>query len=112
MKQPLPFAFTRRASKQVEEAGRWWRENRAKALEALREELDQALQLIASQPEVGAMARNATLTGVRRILLSRVSYNCTTALGHPCSIDSSRSLVARKQRPRSTRVNTPPNPSG
>lgn len=71
----LPVSFTRRASKNVEKAGHWWRENRAKAPEALREELEQALQLIASQPDVGAIARNANLTGVRRILLSRVSYH-------------------------------------
>ena len=75
MSQRLPVSFTRRASKHVDEAGRWWRENRAKAPEALREELDQALQLIASQPDVGAIARNAKLAGVRRILLSRVSYH-------------------------------------
>lgn len=75
MSQRLPVSFTRRASKHVDEAGRWWRENRAKAPEALREELAQALQLIASQPDVGAIARNAKLAGVRRILLSRVSYH-------------------------------------
>ena len=51
MSQRLPVSFTRRASKHVDEAGQWWRENRAKAPEALREELDQALQLIASHPE-------------------------------------------------------------
>jgi len=73
--QHLPVSFTRRASKHVDEAGRWWRENRAKAPEALREELDQALQLIASQPDVGAIARNTKLAGVRRVRLSRVKYH-------------------------------------
>lgn len=71
----LPVDFTRSASKQVDEAGRWWRENRTKAPRALREELDQAIQMIASQPDVGAVARNTKLAGVRRILLSRVSYH-------------------------------------
>lgn len=75
MSERLSVAFTRRASKQVEEAGQWWRENRDKAPEALRQELDQALQLIASQPDVGAIARNINLAGVRRILLSRVRYH-------------------------------------
>ncbi len=75
MSQPLPVSFTRRASRDVEEAGRWWRKNREKAPEALSEELEQALQLIASQPEVGAIARNIKLAGVRRILLNRVSYH-------------------------------------
>jgi plasmid stabilization system protein ParE len=45
-----------------------------KAPEALHEELDQALQLIASQPYVGVIARNTKLSGVRRILLNRVDY--------------------------------------
>jgi ParE toxin of type II toxin-antitoxin system, parDE len=70
----LSIVFTRRAATHVEEAGRWWRNNRTKAPDALREELDNALQLIASQPEVGATARNIKLAGVRRILLRRV--NC------------------------------------
>lgn len=75
MSQPLAVTFTRRASKHVDGAGRWWRENRAKAPEALREELEQALQLVASQPDVGAVARNTKLAVVRRLLLSRVGYH-------------------------------------
>lgn len=71
----LPVRFTRRAARQVEEAGRWWRENRSKAPEALREELERALELIAAQPQVGARARNLALAGVRRLLLSRVNYH-------------------------------------
>jgi plasmid stabilization system protein ParE len=73
--QPIPISFTRRAAAQTEAAGRWWRENRTKAPEALREELEQALQLVASQPEIGAMARSTGLAGVRRVLLSRVRYH-------------------------------------
>ena len=75
MSQPLPVHFTRRALRHVEEAGRWWRENRLKAPEALREELEHVLELIAAQPEVGAIARNVRLARVRRILLNRVSYH-------------------------------------
>lgn len=59
----------------TEAAGRWWQENRSKAPEALREELEQALQLIASQPDIGSMAGNTRLAGVRRVLLSRVKYH-------------------------------------
>ena len=75
MSHSLPIRFTSRAAKQTEVAGHWWRENRTKAPEALREELEQALQLIASQPELGATAQSARLSGVRRILLSRVRYH-------------------------------------
>lgn len=75
MNPPLPITFTVRASRQVAEAERWWRANRTKAPDALRVELTQALQLVAAQPEVGARAQNAKLSGVRRILLGRVSYH-------------------------------------
>jgi plasmid stabilization system protein ParE len=71
----LPVAFTRRAARHVDEAGRWWRENRTKAPEALHEELNRALQLVTSQPNVGAVAQNVSLVGVRRILLRRVNYH-------------------------------------
>lgn len=75
MNPPLPIRFTRRASRQVDDAGQWWHENRSKAPTALRDELERALQLIGSQPDVGARAQNSKLTGVRRILLRRVGYH-------------------------------------
>jgi hypothetical protein len=67
--------FTARAARQVEQAGRWWRDNRPKAPEALREEPYRALRLLAVQPLVCARAGSGTLTGVRRIILSRVNYH-------------------------------------
>jgi hypothetical protein len=72
---PLSVDFTRGAAAQTEAATLWWRENRPLAPDALREELEQALQLIALQPEIGATARNIRLAGVRRVLLSRVKYH-------------------------------------
>lgn len=75
MSDALPVSFTRRASRHIEEAGRWWRENREKAPDALTEELTRALELIASRPEVGAIARNVALPRVRRVLLGRVNYH-------------------------------------
>lgn len=71
----LSVRFTRRAARHIDEAGRWWHTNRTKALGALREELARALQLITTQPDAGATARNLRLAGVRRILLRRVSYH-------------------------------------
>jgi plasmid stabilization system protein ParE len=67
-------AFTPRASREVGEAKRWWRANRTKAPNALEEELRTALDLIATTPGIGAVARNLTLPGVRRIVLNRVNY--------------------------------------
>ena len=71
----LAVRFTRRAARHVDEAGRWWHANRTKAPGALREELVRALQVITTQPEAGATARNVRLAGVRRILLRRVNYH-------------------------------------
>lgn len=49
--------------------------NRPAALDAIREELERAFGLLAVEPRVGAVARNAKLRGVRRIHLSRVHYH-------------------------------------
>ena len=70
----LPIKITRLASTQIHEAASWWRANRPAAPEALDEELRQAFHLISQQPDIGAIATNARLSGVRRIHLSRVRY--------------------------------------
>lgn len=58
----------------IREAADWWFANRPKAPKAFVEELERALQLIASRPMIGARARNLKLTGVRCIHLTRVHY--------------------------------------
>lgn len=89
MTAPLSVDFTRRAAAQTEAANLWWRENRLQAPDALREELERAVQLIALQPEIGATARNTKLAGVRRVLLSRVRYHLCYRIvdGPPRSIE-------------------------
>ena len=74
MNEPLEVSFTPRATRHVAEAKNWWRVNRVAAPRALDEELTQALDLIASTPHVGSVARNVNLAGVRRVFLSRVKY--------------------------------------
>ena len=64
----------RRQSAEVDEAARWWRENRSKAPDALAEDLASALELIATQPGVGAIARSSRLSSVRRVHLHRIGY--------------------------------------
>jgi len=64
-----------RAAREITEASKWWRENRPYAPDAIREELERAFDLISSQPNVGARAVNASLHGVRRVHLARVSYH-------------------------------------
>ncbi|HEY0155920.1 MAG TPA: type II toxin-antitoxin system RelE/ParE family toxin [Thermoanaerobaculia bacterium] len=74
MSERFGVAFTPKASREVAEAKRWWRANRVKAPDALEEELRTALDLIATTPGIGAVARNVRLPGVRRIFLNRVNY--------------------------------------
>ena len=74
MNERFTVAFTPRASREVAEAKRWWYANRTKAPQALEEELRTALELIATTPGIGAVARNIALPGVRRIVLNRVNY--------------------------------------
>jgi plasmid stabilization system protein ParE len=62
------------ARAQIHVAQNWWRVNRPKAPNAIREELERASLLISVQPEIGARARNISLAGVRRLHLARVRY--------------------------------------
>jgi len=71
----LEVRITHRARHQIQVASTWWRENRPAATHALAEDLGRALELIALHPEIGGVARNPRLAGVRRILLGRVRYH-------------------------------------
>jgi plasmid stabilization system protein ParE len=62
------------AARAIAEAAEWWVANRPKAPEAFAEELARAFQLLASQPSIGAQARNVKLVGVRRVHLQRIHY--------------------------------------
>jgi plasmid stabilization system protein ParE len=62
------------ARQQIRAAEEWWRRNRTKAPHAIREELERASLLIAVQPDIGARARNLSLSGVRRLHLARIGY--------------------------------------
>jgi plasmid stabilization system protein ParE len=71
----LAIRVAQRAAREIEEAYEWWRKNRPDAPDAIREELERAFALIASQPNVGARALNADLQGVRRVHLARIHYH-------------------------------------
>lgn len=62
------------AARAIAEAAEWWVANRPKAPSAFAEELSRAFQLLASQPSIGAQARNVKLSGVRRVHLQRIHY--------------------------------------
>jgi len=63
------------AEAQISELDSWWRRNRLKAPNAVREELERVSALIAFQPGIGARAQNLKLTGVRRIHIERIHYD-------------------------------------
>jgi hypothetical protein len=70
----LSVIFTSRANRHVEQASAWWERNRTRAPFAIAEDLDEALELISTQPHIGAMAKDVDLPGVRRVFLNRVGY--------------------------------------
>jgi plasmid stabilization system protein ParE len=71
---PLQIEIADDAREQIAAAAAWWAENRLSAPDAIREELDWILDLLSVQPEIGTKARCARLSGVRRVLLSRIGY--------------------------------------
>lgn len=75
MSERLPVEVSAVAVEQIRMAEAWWRTNRPKAPNAVREELERASGLIALQPDMGTRARNVKLAGVRRIHLSRIRYH-------------------------------------
>lgn len=74
MSRPLDIEISDLAKAQIRIAEDWWRLNRPKAPNAIREELERAASIISIQPEVGTRALNISLTGVRRLHLARVRY--------------------------------------
>ena len=75
MSRRLRVELSDLARSQILAADEWWRRNRPKAPNAIREELEKAASLIALQPEVGALARNVSLIGIRRLHLARIRYH-------------------------------------
>jgi plasmid stabilization system protein ParE len=66
---------SRLADRQIEAALRWWRRNRRKAPYALADDIEEAKQLLSSQPLIGRPVRNTRRRNVRCFHLDRVSYN-------------------------------------
>ena len=75
MSRRLPIKVARTAADQIAEASAWWKVNRTKAPNAFRDEIERVLELISTQPQIGARASNTKLVGVRRIHLSRIHYH-------------------------------------
>ena len=74
MNTPLRIEITEKAQGHIAVAAAWWAENRPAAPGAIGQELDRILALLCVQPEIGTRARRVTLSGVRRVTLSRIRY--------------------------------------
>jgi plasmid stabilization system protein ParE len=75
MIEPLAVELTTLAAQQIREAEQWWRFNRPAAPNAIREELQRLLPIIAIQPRIGSRVTNVRLEGVRRIHIPRIRYH-------------------------------------
>ena len=75
MSSPLPVRIVGSAGQAILDAAEWWVSNRPKAPDAFAIELERVIQILASQPLVGARTRNVKLAGVRRLHLPRVHYH-------------------------------------
>ncbi len=71
----LAVEVTPRAAAQIEQAARWWTENRPAAPDAIRVDFEEARNLLAQHPGVGARSASPKYPGLRRLLLSRVRYH-------------------------------------
>lgn len=70
----LRVKVSARAASQIRRAAEWWAENRPAAPGAVREDIGEALALLAQQPGIGSICEGARNKGVRRLLVGRVRY--------------------------------------
>ena len=64
-----------RTPREIEEINAWWRDNRSGAPDLFLVELGRILDVIALVPMLGASAKSARATGVRRVLLRKTRYH-------------------------------------
>jgi plasmid stabilization system protein ParE len=75
MSGPLTVAFQRRATREIEQIEEWWRTNRPSAPTLFLDELERMVAAAALVPTLGAPARHARASGVRRLLLRQTRYH-------------------------------------
>jgi len=71
--RPLHIEVSDLARAQIRAAQDWWRINRPKAPNPIREELERASLLISVQPEIPARARSISLPGVKKLVSDKSS---------------------------------------
>lgn len=70
----LELHVTRRAAREIERIVQWWAANRPAAPGAVRKELQNVLDLLLRQPDIGTKVEEASSPEVRRFLVERISY--------------------------------------
>ena len=75
MSRRASVVVTRRAANQLERAALWWRDNRPAAPDAVADDFEDALLLLAMQPELGARSASPRYPDLRRLFLSRIRYH-------------------------------------
>ncbi len=71
----MDVRVTKRAQAQIDQAARWWDENRDRAPEAFDADLAEAFLLLGVEPGVGAPVLRTSARGVRRLHLARLRYH-------------------------------------
>jgi plasmid stabilization system protein ParE len=79
--QPYSVNVTRRAAAQIQRLAIWWQQNRQAAPDAVAIELERAFALLAVNPGLGTLARNAKLSGVRRVHLAKIHHHLYYRVG-------------------------------
>lgn len=75
MSELLAVEVTARAASQLLRAASWWSENRLDAPNAIAEDFEEAKNVLARQPGIGARSASKQYPDLRRLYLARVKYH-------------------------------------
>ena len=70
----MKIRVTKRAQAQIDQAAKWWDDNRLLARRAFDDDLSEAFSLLNTQPGIGTPVTNARTAGVKRLHLARIHY--------------------------------------
>lgn len=65
---------SKRAASQIRAGAAWWSENRTKASQLFGDEIERGFLLASQLPSAGQAVRHPTISGLRRLLLTRIRY--------------------------------------
>ena len=71
----MRIRYTRRGELSIERIDDWWRAQRSAAPDLFWNELGEAVELLKSSPEMGAVYKTRKGNGVRRIVLPKSDYH-------------------------------------